>query len=140
GDGYTVSTAQGTATVNIADNDDPPPTDAPEVSISDTSIVEGVFGFLSVMEFQVTLSRAMDQDVTVRYVIRPGTAIEGVDYWPGAIEVTIRAGFTWATIGANVKNDRIREGDETLFVEITGADGAVIAADNTATGTIIDDD
>ena len=140
GDGYTVSATQGSAKVGVADNDDTPPQDAPEVSVADGSIVEGVFGFLSVLEFRVTLSRASDEDVTVRYVIRPGTAIGGVDYWGGAGEVTIWAGFTSATIGANVKDDAIREGDETLSVELTGADGAVIAAANTATGTIVDDD
>ncbi|MYG92688.1 MAG: hypothetical protein F4196_07395, partial [Acidimicrobiia bacterium] len=60
GDGYTVSATQGSASVNVADNDDTPPQDAPEVSVADGSIVEGVFGFLSVLEFRVTLSRASD--------------------------------------------------------------------------------
>ena len=139
GDGYTVSATQGAAKVNVSDDDDPPPTDLPEVSVADGSIVEGVFGFLSVLEFRVTLSRASDEDVTVRYVIRPGTAINGVDYWGGAGEVTIWAGYTSATIGANVKDDGIREGGETLSVDLTGAVGATIAH-GTATGTIIDND
>ena len=140
GDGYSVSASQGTATVNVADNDDAPPQEAPEVSVADGSIVEGQFGYLSVLEFRVTLSEESDEDVTVSYVIRSGTAINGLDYWGGTGTVTIWAGRTSATIGVNVKDDGRQEGDETLTVELTGADGAVIAAAGTATGTIIDDE
>ncbi len=139
GDGYSVSSTLSTATVSVAD-DDPPPQDAPEVSVADASIVEGEMGWLSPLEFRVTLSEASERDVTVRYVTRSGTAIDGgVDYWGSTGQVTIEAGSTWKTIGLNVKDDTIWEDDETLSVELTDADGALIA-DGTAIGTIIDDD
>ncbi|MXV88086.1 MAG: hypothetical protein F4117_05990, partial [Acidimicrobiales bacterium] len=140
-DGYTVSSAHGTASVAVSDDDDPPPLDVPEVSVADGSVVEGAFGPLSLLEFSVTLSEVSAQDVTVRYVIRSGTAFNGLDYWGGAGQVTIWAGFTQATIGVNVKDDNRRERDETLTVELTDADGAVIAdSAATAVGTIIDND
>ena len=139
GDGYTVSSGHASATVNVADDDDPPPIVVPEVSVADASIVEGEMGALSPLEFRVALSEASEQDVTVRYVIRSGTAIDGLDYWGSTGQVTIGAGRTSGLIGMNVKDDILWEGDETLTVELTDADGAVIA-DGRATGTIIDDD
>ncbi len=138
--GYTVSATQGSASVNVADNDDPPPTDLPVVSVADGSVVEGEFGFLSLLEFQVTLSEPSEQDVTVRFRIGSGTAINGLDYWGSWGQVTIWAGWTRATTGVNVRDDRLRERDETLVIELTEADGAVIADNATATGTIIDND
>ncbi len=139
GDGYTVSGAQGSASVAVSDDDDPPPPDLPEVSVSDGSVVEGQSGLLSLLEFRVTLSEASKQDVTVGYVVRSGTAIGGLDYWGFRGQVTIWAGSTSATIGVNVRDDNRRERDETLSVELTEVGGAVIAAD-TAVGTIIDND
>ena len=141
GGGYTVSGTQGSASVAVSDDDDPPPADLPEVSVADGSVVEGELGWLSLLEFSVTLSEVSAQDVTVRYVIRSGTAVGGLDYWGGAGQVTIWAGFRSATIGVNVKDDTRREPDETLTVELTDADGAVIAdSAGAATGTIIDND
>ncbi|MXX01886.1 MAG: hypothetical protein F4Z79_09795, partial [Acidimicrobiia bacterium] len=138
GDGYTVSSAQGSASVAVSD-DDPPVVDLPEVSVADGSVVEGQLGLLSLLEFRVTLSEASKQDVTVSYVIRSGTALGGLDYWGGRGQVTIWAGSMSATIGVNVRDDNRRERDETLSVEITEANGAVIAA-GTAVGTIIEND
>ncbi|MXW95130.1 MAG: hypothetical protein F4Z64_06430 [Acidimicrobiaceae bacterium] len=139
GNGYTVSGAQGSASVAVSDDDDPPLPDLPEVSVSDGSVVEGQFGMLSLLEFRVTLSEASKQDVTVGYMIRSGTALGGMDYWGGRGQVTIWAGSTSATIGVNVRDDNRRERDETLSVELTEVGGAVIAA-GTAVGTIIDND
>ena len=139
GDGYTVSSTQSSASVGVANDDDPAPQDAPEVSISDASVVEGETGSLTLLVFQVTLSKASDEDITVRYEIRGGTAIGGSDYWGGRGKVTIWAGQTRGMIGVNVADDSRREGDETLSVELTEADGAVIAV-ATAIGTIVDDD
>ncbi|MYD03820.1 MAG: hypothetical protein F4X21_02595 [Acidimicrobiia bacterium] len=140
GSGYTVSSTQGSVTVEVADNDVPPPPDLPVVSVADGSVVEGEFGLLSLLEFQVTLSEPSEQDVTVRFRILSGTAINGLDYWGSRGQVTIWAGWTRATTGVNVRDDYLRERDETLVIELTDADGAVIADNATATGTIIDND
>ena len=141
GDGYTVSSSHGAATVGVADDDDPLPLDLPEVSVADGSVVEGQQGLLSLLEFRVTLSEVSAQNVTVRYAVRSGTAVGGLDYWGGTGQVTIWAGFRSATIGVNVRDDNRREPDETLTVELTDAHGAAIAdSAATATGTIIDND
>ncbi len=138
--GYTVSATQGSVTVEVADNDDPLPPGLPVVSVADGSVVEGEFGFLSLLEFQVTLSEPSEQDITVRFRILSGSAVNGLDYWGSIGQVTIWAGWTRATTGVNVRDDHIRERDETLVIELTEADGAVIADNATATGTIIDND
>ena len=139
GDGYTVSSAHRAASVAVSDDD--PPLDLPVVSVADGSVTEGQQGWLSLLEFRVTLSEVSAHNVTVRYAVRSGTAYGGLDYWRGAGQVTIWAGFRSATIGVNVKDDNRREPDETLTVELTDADGAVIAdGAGTATGTIIDND
>ncbi|MYE40085.1 MAG: hypothetical protein F4X27_07655 [Chloroflexi bacterium] len=140
GDGYTVSSTQSTASVSVADNDDPPPQELPEVSIADASVVEGEHGDLTLMEFRVTLSEASEQDVTLYYEVQEGTATEAVDFQgTSGGEVIIYAGRLSGTLIVNVKDDDRQEENETLEVVLTGADGAVIA-DGTATGTIIDDD
>ena len=138
--GYTVSATQGSVTVEVADNDDPLPPGLPVVSVADGSVVEGEFGFLSLLEFQVTLSEPSEQDITVRFRILSGSAVNGLDYWGSIGQVTIWAGWTRATTGVNVRDDHIRERDETLVIELTEADGAVIADNATANGTIIDND
>ena len=143
GDGYTVSTTQSSATVSVADNDDPPPQELPVVSIADASVsvVEGEHGDLSLMEFRVTLSEASNADVTIYFELREGTATEAVDYLGIDGEVVIYANQTEGSIIVNVRDDDRPEEDETLEVVLTDADGAVIADDsNTATGTIVDDD
>ncbi|MYE97765.1 MAG: hypothetical protein F4X28_10565, partial [Acidimicrobiaceae bacterium] len=141
GNGYTVSTTQGTATVDVTDNDDPPPAGTAAVSVAAASVVEGATGYLTLLVFEVVLSEASDHDVTVHYEIRGGTAIGGSDYWGGYGRTTIWAGRTRGTVGVNVVDDNRNEGAETLFLELTAADGAVIANDaSEATGTIHDDD
>ena len=141
GSGYTVSSTQRSASVNVADNDDPPPTDLPEVSVTDASpIVEGESPYF--LEFSVTLSEASERDVTVSYETREGTATDHVDY-RGQRDgrVVINAGLLKGTVIVHVNHagrlDDARE--ETMYVVLTAADGAVIA-DDTATGTIIDAD
>ncbi len=141
GDGYTVSSTQGSASVAVSDNDDPPPADTATVSVADASVVEGATGYLTLLVFEVVLSEASDHDVTVHYEIRGVTAIGGSDYWGGIGRTTIWAGRTRGTIGVNVVDDYRSEGAETLFLELTDADGAVIANDaGEANGTIYDND
>ncbi|MYH42417.1 MAG: hypothetical protein F4131_01775 [Acidimicrobiaceae bacterium] len=127
--------------MDVTDNDDPPPAGTAAVSVADASVVEGATGYLTLLVFEVVLSEASDHDVTVHYEIRGGTAIGGSDYWGGYGRTTIWAGRTRGTVGVNVVDDNRNEGAETLFLELTAADGAVIANDaSEATGTIHDDD
>ena len=135
GDGYTVSSTAGSASVVVSDDDDPP-TDLPKVSVSDSSLVEG--GAMRLMEFRLELSEPSLHNVTVRYEIGPGT-VKPSDYYGGGGRVVIWANRTTASLYVYIRDDSRSERDETLFVELTAADGAVIA-DGTGVGTIIDDD
>ncbi|MDE0674988.1 MAG: hypothetical protein OXI06_07925, partial [bacterium] len=74
-----------------------------------------------------------------RYEIVPGTVKPSDYYGGGRGQVVIWAHRTVASIYVFIRDDSLPERDETLFVELTGADGAVIA-DGTAVGTIIDND
>ncbi|MYA75528.1 MAG: hypothetical protein F4Y27_12735 [Acidimicrobiaceae bacterium] len=140
GDGYTVSAASGSATVNVADVDDPPPTDLPVVSIADASVVEGELPGFSLLEFRLTLDRPTDRNVTVRYRLHMGTTSPS-DHHGGYGQARIWSGQTTGNIVILVIDDTRREADETLQIELTDADGAAIDTENnTATGTIIDND
>ena len=138
GSGYTVSSSQGTASVAVSDDDDPPVQDLPEVSVSDASVVEGELGGFSLLEFRLTLTRPSDQNITVHYRVHLGTTSPS-DHHGGYGRATIWAGRTHGVIAIMVVDDKQREGDEAIEIELTGADGAAIA-DGTATGTIIDND
>ena len=136
--GYTVSSSQGSATVNVADNDVPPSTDLPEVSIADASSVEGPRGGYY-LRFVVTLSERSDRNVIVHYQVRQGTARLLQDYIARSWRIVLKPGQTSGTIWVQVRDDRIPEEDETLQVVLARANGATIT-DGTATGTIIDND
>ena len=158
GDGYIASSVQDTASVvvaddddpplvvepeisvEVADNDDPPPVDLPVVSVSDASIAEGELGWLSPLEFTLTLSEPSDQNITVNYRVYLGRTSPS-DHYGGSSRVTIWAGRILSAIVIMVVDDRLREGDETLEIELIGADGAIIdTTAATAVGTIIDND
>ena len=140
GSGYTVSGTAGTASVNVADDDDPPPTDLPVVSIADASVVEGELPGFSLLEFRLTLTRPADNNVTVSYLLYMGTTSPS-DHHGGYGQARIWAGQTTGYVVILVLDDRLREADETLEIELTDADGATIDTENnTATGTIIDND
>ncbi|MYG94728.1 MAG: hypothetical protein F4138_07070 [Acidimicrobiia bacterium] len=140
GSGYTVSGTQGSASVVVSDDDDPPPLDLPEVSVSDASTVEGELGSFSLLEFRLTLSEPAEQNITVFYRLNLGTTSPS-DHLGGSGRATIWAGRTSGTIIVLVVDDRLREGDETLEIELTSVNGAAIDdAAAVAIGTIIDND
>lgn len=58
------------------------------------------------------LSKAVDHDVTVWVVSESGSAVEGQDYEPVLVPVTIRAGETTATLEFSIVGDGVREDDE----------------------------
>ena len=141
GHGYTVSPAQGSTSVRVLDNDDPLTPNLPEVSlVGYASITEGEHpGFL---EFHAELSRASEEDATVRYEVCPGMAQPHLDYSGGYSRVEVYAGRTQGSLIVRVRDDTRREAhEETLSVVLTEAEGAVIAPDeHTATGTIVAND
>jgi hypothetical protein len=91
--------------------------------------------------FTLTLSAVAKQDVTVRWATANGTATAGSDYLAGSGSVTIRAGERTAAIKLWVLGDRIREANETFFVDLSSSVGATLSTTaRRATGLIVSDD
>ncbi len=122
-------------------NDDP----APVVRISNATAVEG-----DNIGFVVSLSRAADLPVEVKYYTVNGTALDGADFTgkikvlPGVI--TIPAGETskqivLATLADPGQSGPIDEPTESFQVKLlSGGLATVSTKESTATGTILDDD
>jgi hypothetical protein len=128
----TIADAQGQGT--IVDDDA-----QPVLTIGDASVTEGNSGTVGAT-FVVTLSAPSAQTVTVGYQTANGTAASGGDYTSiGLTTLTFAPGVTSQTITVFVKGDTLNEGDETFFVNLSGATNAAIA-DAQGQGTIVDDD
>ena len=109
------------------------------VSVSDAAVVEG-----GTLAFEVGFSEGpSSQDVTVEYRTRAGTATAGDDYdddfEAATQQLRIIAGATSATVLVPTAQDRLDEDNETLELELSSPNGAVII-DGTASGVIIDND
>jgi hypothetical protein len=128
--GAAITDGMGVATATILDND---PT--PTVSISDAQVTEG--GELS---FDVTLSAASGQTVTVDYATANGTAAAPDDY-TAVTSTTLKflPGQTSQTVTVTTIDDALDELAETLRVDLSGATNATIV-DAIGQGTINDND
>ena len=110
----------------------------PGLSISDVSFVEGDVGGTFVY-FQVSLSVASTDTVTATIQTVEGTANATEDFRAFIGMITFAPGVTTVDVKIRVYGDRLREGDEQFFVEISNPTGAAII-DGLATVTIIDND
>ena len=117
-------------TVTVTDRIDP---GQPGVSIADARGREAD----GQLVFELTLSRAAGQAVSVQYATRDGTARAGEDYEAGTGTATVAAGQSTAQIVVALRMDLLSEPDETFVVTLTRADGARLD-DVQATGTIED--
>ena len=118
------------ATGTIADNDA-----APALTIADAQAAEGE----REITFAVTLGAVSSFEVTVDWTTADGTATADADYTAAEGRLTFAPGQTEAAIAVVVFNDALDEGTETLTVALSNPTNATIA-DDTATGTITDDD
>ena len=130
----TILVAKGTGT--ITDDDPVPPT--PSISINNVSITEGNNGSSSAV-FTATLSAASDSTISVDAFTSNGTATAPVDYQSAATTLIFLPGSTTANFIVPVNGDTTPEGNETFFVNLTGAINATISVAQ-GTGTINDDD
>ncbi|NJL22284.1 MAG: hypothetical protein HC895_18025 [Leptolyngbyaceae cyanobacterium SM1_3_5] len=108
------------------------------MSIGDRTIVEGNTG-TSPATFEVQLSQASQQAVTVQYATANGTATAGSDYTASTNTLTFAPGETRKTITVNVQGDTSVEPNETFAVRLSGATNATIA-DGEGIGTITNND
>ena len=112
--------------------------EVPSLRIDDVPVVEGNGGTTSAV-FTARLSAAAGQAVTIQYATAAGTAAAGADFTSVSSTLTFPAGVTTRTVTVPVVGDLLDEPDETFFVVLSNATGALLA-DAQATGTIVDDD
>lgn len=124
---------QSSAVLTVADDDA-----LPAFSISDASQAEGQSG-TATFSFDVTLSAASEQTITVDYLTGNGSAVAGVDYQAGAGTLTFLPGEKSKSISIPVNGDTDLESDETFLVNLSNAANATVAKAQ-GTGTIVDDD
>lgn len=111
----------------------------PVLRIDDATVVEGAEGS-SLASFTVTLSGESSQAVSVQYATTDGTAAAPEDYTALALStLAFEPGETSKTIGVAVKGDGLHELDETFFVDLSNATGAVLG-DTQGEATIVNDD
>ncbi|MBD2329048.1 Calx-beta domain-containing protein [Alkalinema sp. FACHB-956] len=118
------------------------PLSKPEISIVPVvpSLTEGDTGTTD-YEFDVVLSRASAQEVTVNVATLAGTATEGTDYQAFSQTITFAPGATTQRISIKVVGDTLVEGNETFNVVLSGPSvNATLATTPSATGTIRDND
>ena len=146
GTGYTPHATDATATVAVADNEEPT---LPTIHIADVEAAEG-----DDLHFTFTLSHAVDHEVVVwwetRFGPNPhddenghgpsyGEAIPHADFRYADSRVTVYPGSTRGEFWVETFDDFHDEGRETLTVVLTEATGAIIA-DELAIGTIVNSD
>ena len=106
----------------------------PTLSVADAEVDEGSG---AVLDFSVTLSRALAGPVTVGYRTADGSANAGEDYTNTTGTLTFAAGDTSRTVSVPVLADVHDEGSETMTLRLQSPSPArVKLADAEATGTI----
>jgi len=123
---YDVSSTAGTATVNVADDDDPP-ADLAVLSVGDVVVGEDeLFALLT-----VRLSKPAEQDVTFSYLtvttgFGAGHASIGADFQYTGRGGKISKGATRLWLSVTVRDDSRDEPDETLKIVLSDLKGAVL--------------
>ena len=110
----------------------------PAISISDASQAEGNSGTTN-FTFDVTLSMASGQTVTVDYLTADGTALVGGDYQAASGTLTFGPGETTKSFSVMVNGDSQNEPTETFVINLSNPSNATIARGQ-GTGTIVNDD
>ncbi len=125
-----------TAIATINDNDS-----APIVTVGNVSAIEGT-NTDTVFNFDLTLSEASAQSITVDYSTVDGTATTiDQDYTSLSKSVTFNPGDIKKTVSVTVKGDAKRENDETFFLKLDSATNAtIVPGRDRGVGTIQNDD
>ncbi|HEV7863712.1 MAG TPA: Calx-beta domain-containing protein, partial [Acidimicrobiia bacterium] len=85
------------------------------------------------------LATPINQPATVRWATADGNAIAGQDYDAASGSITFNPQETVKTISVNVRGDFDREAEEWFYVNLTGADNAVVSGP-AGKATILNDD
>ena len=111
----------------------------PTLNIGDVTVNEADTGTQPLAAFEVTLSAASQQTVTVMVSTQSGTAIADTDFASGSLTLTFNPGQIKQSVSAAIRGDNIVEGTETFFMNLSNPVNATIG-DGQGLGTIIDDD
>jgi Ca2+-binding RTX toxin-like protein len=110
----------------------------PKVTIADVNTAEGNSG-THLLNFRVTLNRAVTVPVTVHWTTANGTAKAPGDFVAGTGTLTFAPGQTVQTLSVTIKGDRTRERNEVFYVLLSNPQQASIT-DANASGGIRNDD
>jgi len=132
---YTVGSPK-SATVTIADNEQPPTLPTVTVVDSDGNAAESGANSGS---FRISRTGSTASALNVRYSLG-GSAVNGADYAVLSGSVTIPAGSVSATILVNTIDDSAREGDENVVLTLAPTAAYVIGTPNRATVDMEDND
>ena len=103
----------------------PGPVELPAITVGDRAVTEGDSG-TTVARFEVTLSRASDNLVSVSFETRSGTATAGEDYEPIDGQIIFATGDLSKTIEIRVLGDSVVEADEMFGVVLSNPVGGVL--------------
>ena len=121
------------------DKPTPTPTQLPPaLTIDSVTVTEGDSGTVSAV-FNVTLSAASGNPVTVDFATSDNTATAPADYLAASGSLTFAPGVTRQSITVLIRGDTLNEPDETFFVTLSNARNASIRTGQ-ALGRIINDD
>jgi hypothetical protein len=118
--------------------------DVPRLRIDDVSINEPALGESAIARFTVSLGASTDQDVTVHYATRNGSATgagsceseSGPDYVSESGTARVQAGNLSTAITIRVCGNGTQLGDRTFNVDLSNASGNVPIVDAHGLGTI----
>src|SRR5207249_3349183 len=131
---YTIGSPN-SATVTIADNDQPP---LPTVTVVASDANASESGPNS-GTFTVSRTGSTTAALTVKYSLG-GSAANGSDYATLSGSVNISAGSSSATVTVNPVDDSAVEGNETVVLTLSADAAYTIGSPNSATVTIADND
>ncbi|MFM9962800.1 MAG: Calx-beta domain-containing protein [Planctomycetaceae bacterium] len=111
-----------------------------DMDITDVTVTEGTGGS-TVATFTLTLSKALEFNVSTEYVTRDGSAFAGQDYTAQTGFIFFAAGTTMQTLSINVTPDMNFDAaaSENFFIDLINPERARLLRFE-AEGTIIDDD
>jgi serine/threonine protein kinase len=116
-----------------------PPAALSEISFDSTSIVTTESSVAAV--FLIKRSQPLKGRVRVQWTAISGTADAGIDFASNASgSVEFADGQAQRAIYVPLRNDLLKEGDETFTVKLLSPQNARLGANSTATATIKDDD
>ena len=107
----------------------------PSFSIGSASVTEG-----GVLGFTVTRSGDLSASQSVSWASAGNSATSGSDFTAGSGTLTFAATEATKVVNVSTIQDALYEGNETLFVNLSGATGGATISVAQGVGTIVDDD